>query len=73
MSPLCTVMKQLNEDSSQAVYMAGELLQVCGTRRVTQLLLLWLKSTPRPAVFSAPGGREGARGAKGGQNREGKS
>lgn len=54
--PLCTVMKQLSEDSiSQAVYVADELLQMCRARRVTQLMLPWSESTRRPATFSAPG------------------
>lgn len=72
--PLCTVMKQLNEDSiGQAVYMADELLRICRARRVTQLMLPRLESTPRPATFSVPGRGEGAEGAKGGRNQKGNS
>lgn len=63
--PLCMVMKQLNEDSvSQALYMADELLQICRARCVTQLMLPWLESTPRPATMFCTWQRGGSRQGK---------
>lgn len=72
--PLCTLMKQLSEDSiGQAVSMADELLRLCRARRATRLTLPRLESAPRPATFSVPGRGEGAEGAKGGRNQKGNS
>ena len=59
--PLCTVMRQLNEDSvSQAVYMAAGRLRICGARRVTQLGLPRLERAP-PATFPRTRHTEGGR------------
>lgn len=73
MIPLCTVMKQLNEDSiSQAVYMADELLQICCARHRTQLTPPCFECTlsQPPFPYLAEGG---SRRVKGSKNQKGNS